>query len=69
MTPISEAFMKEHLDKKIFGKWAKSLDIEPKRQNDPNDEIELKALADILKQVYFQDYRTAYAVESSSRQS
>jgi hypothetical protein len=65
MTPIAEAIKKEeeeHLsDKK--GYWQnelKSLGIEPRRQNELNDKKELEALAMALKEVYFQDYKTAY---------
>jgi hypothetical protein len=37
-----------------------SLGIEPKRKNELNDKEELKALADTIKQVYYQDYKSAY---------
>jgi hypothetical protein len=37
-----------------------SLGIEPKRQNELNDKAELEALAESIKLVYFQDYKTAY---------
>jgi hypothetical protein len=62
MTPIAEAFKKEHPERKDF--WEnelKSLGIEPKRENDLNDKAELEALAEIIKQVYYQDYKTAYS--------
>ncbi len=63
MTPIFEAFKKESpSDKKDF--WEnelKSLGIEPKRENELNDKAELEALAEIIKQVYYQDYKTAYS--------
>ena len=45
------------------GYWLNELDslgIEPKRHNDLNDKEELEALADIIKQVYYQDYKAAY---------
>ncbi len=61
MSPIAEVFKKERPDKKNF--WEnelKSLGIEPRRQNELNDKEELQALADIIKQVYYQDYKTAY---------
>jgi hypothetical protein len=61
MTRIAAAFKKEHLYKKEY--WQnelKSLGIEPKRQNELNDKAELQALAETIKQVYFQDYKTAY---------
>ena len=70
MTPISEVFMKEHPDRKDF--WEnelKSLGIEPKRENELNDRAELEALAEIIKQVYYQDYKTAYGGESSKSQT
>ena len=60
-TTIAKAFMKERpSDKKDF--WEielKSLGIEPKRENELNDKAELEALAEIIKQVYYQDYKTA----------
>jgi hypothetical protein len=63
MTPIAEALKEEHLsDKKEY--WQnelKSLGIEPRRQNDLNDKAELEALAEIIKEVYYQDYKTAYS--------
>jgi hypothetical protein len=37
-----------------------SLGIEPKRKNELNDKEELEALADTIKQVYYQDYKAAY---------
>jgi len=37
-----------------------SLGIDPKRGNELNDKAELEALADSIKQVYFQDFKTAY---------
>jgi hypothetical protein len=73
MTPIAkeeEAFKKEHPEKAEY--WQnelESLGIEPRRPNDLNDKEELEALAEIIKQVYYQDYKTAYAGgnESSSQ--
>ena len=65
--PVAEVFKKELHDKKDF--WEnelKSLGIEPRRQNDLNDKTELEALAEMIKQVYYQDYKTAYAESSSS---
>jgi hypothetical protein len=61
MTPIAETFKKECPDNKEY--WQnelKSLGIEPRRQNELNDKEELQALAEIIKEVYFQDYKTAY---------
>ena len=66
MTSFAEVFNKEFPDKKDF--WEnelKSLGIEPRRQNELNDKEELQALAEIIKQVYFQDYKTAYSNDSS----
>ncbi|HEU4823502.1 MAG TPA: hypothetical protein VFS97_08775 [Nitrososphaeraceae archaeon] len=37
-----------------------SLGIECKRKNEFNDNEELETLAIAIKQVYFQDYKTAY---------
>ena len=37
-----------------------SLGIECKRKNEFNDKKELEALATAIKEVYFQDYKTAY---------
>ena len=62
MTPIAEAFKKERPDNKEY--WQnelKSLGIEPRRQNELNDKEELQALAELIKEVYFQDYKTAYS--------
>jgi hypothetical protein len=38
-----------------------SLNVEPKRKNELNDKGELQALATAIKEVYFQDYKTAYS--------
>jgi hypothetical protein len=38
-----------------------SLGIEPKRKNELNDKEELAGLADNIKQVYYQDYKSAYS--------
>ena len=68
--PIPEIFKKELSDKKHF--WEnelKSLGIEPRRPNDLNDKAELEALAEIIKQVYYQDYKTAYGDSSSDNNS
>ena len=47
-----------------------SLGIEPKSENEFNDKEELEALAEIIKQVYYQDYKTAYGGnESNSSQN
>ena len=62
MTPVAEVFKKERLDTKDY--WQnelKSLGIEPRRQNELNDKEELQALAEIIKEVYFQDYKIAYS--------
>ncbi len=40
----------------------RSLGIEPKRQTElVNEKEELAALADNIKQAYYQDYKTAYS--------
>ncbi len=63
MTPTAaDVFKKEFLHKKeYFENDLKSLGIEPKRENELNDVTELEALAEIIKQVYYQDYKTAYS--------
>ena len=38
----------------------RSLGIEPKLTNELNDNNELEALVDNIKQVFYQDYKTAY---------
>jgi hypothetical protein len=68
MTQIAEVFKKERQDKKDF--WEnelKSLGVEPRRQTELNDKEELQALAEIIKQVYYQDYRTAYDANNSNK--
>ena len=53
---------KERKDKQ--GYWyneLNSLGIEPKRYNNLNDNNELADLADSIKQVYYQDYKSAYS--------
>jgi len=37
------------------------LGIDPRRQNELDDKEELEALAEIIKEVYYQDYKTAYS--------
>src|ERR671913_768440 len=65
MTPIAEAFKKERPgNKEYWQNELKSLGIEPRRQNELNDKEELRALAEIIKQVYFLDYKTAYGNNS-----
>jgi hypothetical protein len=40
-----------------------SLGIDCKRKNELNDEEELEGLATAIKEVYFQDYKTAFQEE------
>ena len=40
-----------------------SLGIDCKRKNELNDKEELEGLATAIKEVYFQDYKTAYQKE------
>ena len=66
MTPVAEAFKKERPDNKEY--WQnelKSLGIEPRRQNELNDKEELQALAEIIKELYFQDYKIAYSSDTN----
>lgn len=46
-----------------------SLSIECKRKNELNDIEELEGLATTIKEVYFQDYKTAYASDSEANNS
>jgi hypothetical protein len=60
MVSIVEAL--KHPDKKEY--WQnelESLGIEPRQKNELNDKQELEALAEIIKAVYYQDYKTAYS--------
>lgn len=54
----------EQKDKKSY--WdneLQSLGIASNKKNELNDNEELAALAENLKQVYYQDYKTAYSEE------
>lgn len=75
MTSIVEGALAEEekeqqyvLDKRkdFWENELKSLGIEPKRQNEFNDKAELEALAEIIKEVYYLEYKTAYSEISSS---
>jgi hypothetical protein len=43
-----------------LGNELKSLGIDPKRENELNDKAVLEGLAEIIKQIYYQDYKIAY---------
>jgi hypothetical protein len=70
MAPIAEALKREHPDKKDY--WENELKslgiVEPRRQNELNDkeEEELQALAESIKEVYYQAYKTAYGGSNNS---
>ena len=67
MTPVAEVFKKERPDNKEY--WQnelESLGIESKRQSELDDD-ELEALAENIKQVYYQGNKTAYDDESGSK--
>jgi len=68
MAPIAEALKKEYPDKKEYlQNELKSLGIvEPDHlHNKPNDnEKELQALAESIKSIYYQAYKTAYSSSS-----
>ncbi len=69
MTPIFEIFRKEHhhpYKKEYWQNELKSFSIELKQQNELNERAELEALTEIIKQVYYQDYKTAYGESSSN---
>jgi hypothetical protein len=62
MVPISEVLKKEHFDKiEFLQNELKSLGIELRRSNDLNDKLELQTFAEMIKQVYYQDYKRAYS--------
>jgi hypothetical protein len=70
MTPIIEAIKKEYPLTHKTEYWQnelESLGIKSKRQSELNDDDELEALAEIIKQVCYQDYKTAYDDESGSK--
>jgi putative cell wall-binding protein len=70
MTPLIEAFNKEHPPshkKEYWQNELESLGIESKRQSELNDGDEREALAENIKQVYYQDYKSAYDEESGSK--
>jgi len=60
MTPEEEQMNK----KTVWQSELKSLGIEQKRKNELNDRRELEALADNIKQLYYQDYKSAYSSDS-----
>jgi len=45
-----------------------SLGIECKRKNEFNDKKDLEALANAIKEVYFQDFKTAYNDDKCQRE-
>jgi hypothetical protein len=50
-------------EKENEGYWQnelRSLGIQPNRKNQLNNKDELESLAENIKQVYYQDYKTAY---------
>ena len=53
--------------KSILQSELSSLGIECKRMNEFNDKQELEALASAIKEVYFQDYKTAYDDDDKSQ--
>ena len=64
---MTDVMKKEQRHKKDY--WDNELDslgIEPKRENELNDKEELATLADNIKQVYYQDYKTAYSEKNES---
>lgn len=58
----SEKFEEEHADKNEYLRSElNSLGVEPKRENQLNDNEELQNLTDNIKQAMFQDYKVAYS--------
>lgn len=71
MTDLAQAFKKEHPEKKEYlQNELKSLGmVEPDHlQNEPIDKEQegLQALAESIKSVYYQAYKTAYSSNDSS---
>ena len=65
--PVSEEeeepFLKEQNPshkKEYWQNELESLGVEPRRPNDLNDKTELEALAEMITQVSYQDYKIAY---------
>jgi hypothetical protein len=54
---------KEEEEENYLQSELSSLGIDCKRKNELNDEEELEGLATAIKEVYFQDYKTAYQEE------
>jgi hypothetical protein len=70
VTPLIEAYKKEHPPTHKKEYWQNELEllgIESKRQSELNDGDELEALAENIKQVYYQDYKSAYDEYSGSK--
>jgi hypothetical protein len=69
MSPIDKALKKYPDKKEYLQNELKSLGIEPDHllQNEPNDkeQEELQALAESIKSVYYQAYKTAYSSSDS----
>jgi hypothetical protein len=62
-TKMIAAIKEDQIDKE--GYWINelmSLAIEPRRNNELDDIAELEVLANNIKQVYYQDYKTAYSI-------
>ncbi|HEX2013994.1 MAG TPA: hypothetical protein VLA68_02080 [Nitrososphaera sp.] len=58
-------FKRERTDKEDYWRSElRSLGIEPKRKSELNDRDELQALAENIKQTFYQDYKAAYANNS-----
>lgn len=72
MPPIAEAFKKEHPYKKEYlQNELKSLGIEPDYiQNELDDKNEeFQTLAESIKSIYYQAYKTAYSSNSNNNSS
>jgi hypothetical protein len=63
---LSSSFFNDDLNSKKANYWLAELDslgIAVKRKNELNDEQELCSLVDNIKQMLFQEYKTAYRGE------
>lgn len=68
---LSSSFSNDDLKRKTANYWLAELDslgITVKRKNELNDEQELCSLTDNIKQMLFQEYKTAYREEEREKQ-
>jgi hypothetical protein len=54
-------------DEEYWQNELRALGIDPKRKNELNDREELESLAESVKRMYYQDYKTAYETAEESQ--